>query len=125
MKLHHLIDILKKIEAEVPFESDVVSGDDWMPDQISRVYHEPPHTFIQFEQSGDYDFDDSGLSRNFTPQEKLLIHAFIEFMFERYKNGEIELLEATSTVTKFCEVAKTCSAESAIALVRSHIIKNK
>jgi len=121
MKLRHLIGILQKIEAEVPFDSDVVSGDDWMPDQISQVYHEPPHTFIQFEEP-DYDFDDSGISRNFTEYEKLLIQSFIVFMFEQYKNGEIELLEASSIVTKFNDIAKTRSAESAIAFIRSHIV---
>lgn len=125
MKLHHLIEALQRIEATVPFESDVVSGDDWMPDGISRVYHEPPYTFIQFDPIDDSDFYDSDQPRNFTSQEDLLIQAFIEFMFERYKNGEIELSEASSTVIKFSDIARSRSAESTIAFVRSHIIKDK
>lgn len=53
MKLSELIKQLQEIDKSVPFDSEVVTGDDWMPRRISSVYHEPPHTFIQFEEDDD------------------------------------------------------------------------
>lgn len=54
MKLSELIKKLQEIEKSVPFDSEVVTGDDYMPQSITRVYHEPPHTFIEFEEPTDY-----------------------------------------------------------------------
>jgi hypothetical protein len=50
MKLSELIKQLQEIEKSVPFDSTVVTGDDWMPQQIVKVYHEPPYTYIEFEE---------------------------------------------------------------------------
>ncbi|WP_171045092.1 hypothetical protein [Pseudoalteromonas rubra] len=50
MKLSELIKHLQAIEKSVPFDSEVVTGDDWKPSQVAEVYHEPPHTFIQFRE---------------------------------------------------------------------------
>jgi hypothetical protein len=49
MKLSQLIKKLQEIEKTVPFDSEVVTGDDWMPQKITTVHHEPPYTFIEFE----------------------------------------------------------------------------
>ncbi|KPV95158.1 MULTISPECIES: hypothetical protein [unclassified Pseudoalteromonas] len=53
MKLSELIKQLQEIEKSVPFDSEVVTGEDWMPQSIVQVYHEPPYTFIQFEPSSE------------------------------------------------------------------------
>lgn len=51
MKLSELIKKLQEIDKSIPFDSEVVTGEDWMPQTIREVYHEPPYTFIQFEHS--------------------------------------------------------------------------
>ncbi|WP_312343863.1 hypothetical protein [Leclercia sp.] len=49
MKTSVLIQKLMEIDKTVPFDADVVTGEDWCPTPISRVYHNPPHTFVEFE----------------------------------------------------------------------------
>lgn len=49
MKTSILIQKLMEIDKTVPFDADVVTGEDWWPTRISRVYHNPPHTFVEFE----------------------------------------------------------------------------
>jgi hypothetical protein len=39
---------LQDIDKTVPFDAEVVMGDDWMPLGITKVYHDPPYTYIQF-----------------------------------------------------------------------------
>ncbi|MDN8598872.1 hypothetical protein Q0A17_05530 [Citrobacter sp. S2-9] len=48
MKTSTLIQKLIEIDKTVPFDADVVTGEDWWPSSISRVYHNPPHTYIEF-----------------------------------------------------------------------------
>ncbi|MEB0982343.1 hypothetical protein [Citrobacter portucalensis] len=49
MKTSVLIQKLMEIDKTVPFDAGVVTGEDWCPTPISRVYHNPPHTFVEFE----------------------------------------------------------------------------
>jgi len=49
LKTSFLIRKLIEIDKTVPFDADVVTGEDWWPTPISRVYHNPPNTFIEFE----------------------------------------------------------------------------
>lgn len=83
MKLSALIKKLQAIQDTVPFDSDVVTGDDFMPTPIKSVYHEPPYTFIQFdyEESEDLELISSSkflltfermaqLSQQMTPEEQ-------------------------------------------------------
>ena len=49
LKTSVLIQKLMEIDKTVPFDADVVTGEDWWPTPISRVYHNPPHTFVEFE----------------------------------------------------------------------------
>ena len=58
LKTSVLIQKLIEIDKTVPFDADVVTGEDWWPTPISRVYHNPPDTFIEFE-SGDQSRDDT------------------------------------------------------------------
>lgn len=55
MKTSELIARLQKIEKTVPFDAEVVMGDDWQPTELARVYHEPPYTFLEFADDGDND----------------------------------------------------------------------
>ncbi|MBQ4848813.1 hypothetical protein [Pseudoalteromonas sp. MMG012] len=54
MKLKELIKNLQEIEKTLPFDSEVVTGDDFMPQRVVKVHHEPPYTFIEFEEPKDY-----------------------------------------------------------------------
>ena len=49
MKTSELITRLQKIDKTVSFDADIVTGEDWLPQHITKVYHEPPYTFIEFE----------------------------------------------------------------------------
>ena len=49
LKTSVLIQKLMEIDKTVPFDADVVTGEDWCPTPISRVYHNPPYTFVEFE----------------------------------------------------------------------------
>lgn len=49
MKTSKLIAVLKEIEKTAMFDADVVTGDDWLSQRVTKVYHDAPHTFIEFE----------------------------------------------------------------------------
>ncbi|ESE69482.1 hypothetical protein [Salmonella enterica] len=57
MKTSVLIQKLMEIDKTVPFDADVVTGEELWPIPISRVYHNPPHTFVEFE-TGEQSQDD-------------------------------------------------------------------
>ena len=50
MKTSQLISRLQEISNAIPFDADVVTGDDWMPASLVRVEHDPPDTFLVFEE---------------------------------------------------------------------------
>ncbi|MGO2510838.1 hypothetical protein [Marinomonas sp. ef1] len=58
MKTSDFLEKLKKIDTTVPFDAELVIGDDWMPQRVTGLYHEPPHTFIKVESPTTYDEDD-------------------------------------------------------------------
>lgn len=45
MKTSELIKKLQEIDKTVPFDADIVTGDDWLPCGVENVYHAPPHTY--------------------------------------------------------------------------------
>lgn len=55
MKTSELIKKLQEIDKTVPFDADIVTGDDWLPCGVENVYHAPPNTYIQFNS---YDTDE-------------------------------------------------------------------
>ncbi|ARA23069.1 TPA: hypothetical protein U2R10_000633 [Proteus mirabilis] len=55
MKTSELIKKLQEIDKTVPFDADIVTGDDWLPCGVENVYHAPPNTYIQFNS---YDADE-------------------------------------------------------------------
>ena len=48
LKTYVLIQKLMEIDKTVLFDADVVTGEEWWPTPISRVYHNPPHTYVEF-----------------------------------------------------------------------------
>lgn len=69
MKTSQLIKKLQEIDATVPFDADIVMGDDWMPSKLVKVYHEPPRTFLEFEET---DVDELGPEGYSSPDPLLL-----------------------------------------------------
>lgn len=57
LKTSELIKKLTDLQETIPFDAEVVTGDDWQPDGITRIYHKPPYTFIEFEAD---DIDEFG-----------------------------------------------------------------
>ncbi|EOV9599021.1 hypothetical protein ACN5KR_000118 [Cronobacter malonaticus] len=49
MKTSVLMQKLMEIDKTVPFDAEIVTGEEWWPIPISRVYHNPPHTYVEFE----------------------------------------------------------------------------
>ena len=58
MRTSDFLEKLKKLDATVPFDAELVVGDDWMPQRVIGLYHEPPHTFVKVESSTAYDEED-------------------------------------------------------------------
>ncbi|MGV6808644.1 MAG: hypothetical protein ACWA5U_02100 [bacterium] len=48
MTTSELIAKLQRIDQTVPFDADVVTVDDWNFQEIKKVYHDAPRTFIEF-----------------------------------------------------------------------------
>jgi len=48
MKTAELIKLLQTIDKDIPFDAEIVTGDDWNYQEIEKVYHDAPRTFIQF-----------------------------------------------------------------------------
>lgn len=48
LKTSVLIQKLMEIDKTVLFDADVVTCEEWWPTPISRVYHNPPHTYVEF-----------------------------------------------------------------------------
>lgn len=62
LKTSVLIQKLMEIDKTVPFDAEVVTGEEWWPTPISRVYHNPPHTCIEFETGEQSQVDPDELS---------------------------------------------------------------
>ena len=65
MKTSKLIEKLNKIAETVPFDADVVTGDDWLSQRAIKVYHNPPHTYIEFES-----FEEDEWSEDFAEENR-------------------------------------------------------
>jgi hypothetical protein len=83
VKTSELITRLQKIDKTVPFDADIVTGEDWLPQHISKVYHEPPYTFIEFESYEENEWgDESENSRLATITELATLAHMLEQMVE-------------------------------------------
>ena len=84
MKTSELISKLQQIQKSVPFDADLVMGDDWMPSSLIKVFHEPPHTFLEFEECVDTNEVDEQISES---QEKQ-VRLYISHLLLRYRNQQ-------------------------------------
>lgn len=49
MKTSELLSKLEALSKEIPFDAEIVTGDDWMPSALISVHHNPPHTYLEFD----------------------------------------------------------------------------
>jgi hypothetical protein len=69
MKVSELIRALEAIDKDVPFDSDVVTGCDWMPNKLVGVSHDPPFTFLDFERNEEVETPNDFASFLWRPEE--------------------------------------------------------
>lgn len=93
MKTSELIKALQDIDKNVPFDADVVTGDDWMPADLMKVYHEPPHTFLEFDEQG-YEEPDTGPN---APSPSALSE-----VLDAFDSGQITKEVALSSLLALC-----------------------
>ncbi|EHR1015804.1 hypothetical protein KS878_004547 [Vibrio parahaemolyticus] len=126
MKISKLIKTLQEIDSTVPFDSDVVTGDDWMPSAITRVYHEPPRTFIEFEDSEEdfLDADSNRFSREWTEQEVAMRQSFIRFLLTNVQNGEASVEDASKYIDLLLDRTLNCGTDAGVEFMRQFIPKS-
>lgn len=93
MKTSELIKRLTEIDVTVPFDADIVTGDDWLWQGVDKVYHNPPHTYIQFHSYDENLWGDDGENRRRASITELATRAH---MIEQV----IEMIEATPDHSK-------------------------
>lgn len=93
MKTSELIDKLNKIAKTVPFDADIVTGDDWLWQGVDKVYHNPPHTYIQFDSFEENEWSEDEENRRRASITALATRAH---MIEQV----IEMIEATPDHSK-------------------------
>ncbi|OED64027.1 hypothetical protein A165_12615 [Vibrio tasmaniensis ZS-17] len=126
MKISELIEKLQLIDSTVPFDSDVVSGDDWMPSAITRVYHEPPRTFIEFDElAGELiNEDTNSLVREWTEQELLMRQSFVSYLFTCVQNGDVSAEDAAKYIDVLMERALNYGADSGVEFIKQFTSRN-
>ncbi|EEW08875.1 hypothetical protein [Vibrio mimicus] len=126
MKISQLIKKLQDIDSTVPFDSDVVTGDDWMPSAITRVYHEPPRTFIEFEASEDelLGEDFNSFSREWTEQEVAMRQSFIKYLFTCVQNGDASAEDAAKYIDLLMDRTLNCGTDAGVDFMKQFAAKS-
>ncbi|WP_318521282.1 hypothetical protein [Photobacterium leiognathi] len=98
MNTSELIKKLQEIDASVPFDADVVIGDDWMPNAVTGVYHEPPYTFLTIADDTDDEEieEDHELAKEMAEKYEQSRKAFLTSIFSSVQTGELSIDEATT-----------------------------
>jgi len=116
MKTSQLIKKLQRIEKDVPFDADVVTGDDWQPTDLARVYHEPPYTFLEFNYSSSEEAQEESIT--FNEEQKVLVLAYITSMLQEASSQKIGLADAANSLIGLVEFCQTNSPSSVIERLR-------
>lgn len=120
MKISKLIEALQEIDSTVPFDSDVVTGDDWMPSAITRIYHKPPLTYIEFESVED---DPSGenfscFRSEWTKQEIVMRQAFILSLLTNVQTNEASIEDTARHIELLLEITLNCGVDAGIDFMK-------
>lgn len=105
MNTSELIKKLQEIDATVPFDADVVVGEDWMPRAVTGVYHEPPYTFLTIESDDEeIEEDDHEQSKEMAEKYEQSRTSFLTSLFSSVQKGELSIDEATSKMQMIMDV---------------------
>ncbi|MCY9848228.1 hypothetical protein [Pectobacterium jejuense] len=99
MKTSELIKRLIEIDKTVPFDADIVQGNDYEFDTLQKVYHNPPHTYLVFDTPQPYDSEDG-----FSILEELMIRSHqtneIRKIIEEGSDFKADILQNLSDMSK-------------------------
>lgn len=109
MKTSQLIAQLQEIATTVPFDADVVMGDDGQNTPINRVYHQPPHTFIELTP---------GEHENITKQTDTLIRSFLATVLTSHQAGELSLHQATDAMMELVDTVNEQGPRAVVEHIR-------
>ena len=126
MKISQLIKKLQDIDSTVPFDSDVATGDERMPSAVTRVYHEPPITFIEFETPEDEFLDEviNSFSREWTEQEVAIRQSFIKYLFTCVQNGDASAEDATKYIDLLIDRTLNCGTDAGVDFMKQFAAKS-
>lgn len=99
MKTSELIRKLQKLEREIPFDAEVVTGGDWQPSELVRVQHEPPYTFLEFEGIGEKESLEE--AREFSDTQRPLVGAYLSSLLHRVKDNPSTIDDVESEILGF------------------------
>lgn len=99
MKTSELIRELQKLEREIPFDAEIVTGDDSQPLELVRVQHEPPYTFLEFEGIGETELLEK--AREFSDTQLILVGAYISSILNRLKDNPSVIDDVEREVLSF------------------------
>ena len=99
MKTSELIRKLQNLEREIPFDAEVVTGDDWQPSELVRVQHEPPYTFLEFEGMGEQEPLEQ--AREFSDAQLPLVGAYLSSLLHHVKDNPSAIDDVESEILGF------------------------
>jgi hypothetical protein len=89
MKTSQLIKHLQQIDKDIPFDADIVTGDDWNFQEVEKIYHDMPRTFIQF---GEPVMGESNVASFSNHHAKKIVQQTIEALSSGLSQQEVIIL---------------------------------
>ena len=99
MRTSELIRKLQILEHEIPFDAEIVTGDDWQPSELVRVLHEPPYTFLEFE--GVDEEEPAEELRTFSDAQLPLVAAYLSSLLNCVKENPPAIDDVESELLGF------------------------
>ncbi|WP_035853270.1 hypothetical protein [Deefgea rivuli] len=111
MNTSEVIRKLQALEKTIPFDAEVVIGDDWQPSSLVKIFHQPPYTFLEFKGSGE--------RFKLNSQENILMSSFISSVLQRYAEGDLPLDHATAVIAELVSVSQDSCASEIISHIKT------
>jgi predicted dienelactone hydrolase len=111
MKTTELIARLQQLQKNVPFDADVVTGDDWMPALLKGVRHEPPATYLEFEE---FDDQDEIADNQLSEAQEVQMRTYIAHLLLRFQNRQDTDAETIRKLFELVVLFKESSPQAAI-----------
>jgi hypothetical protein len=117
MKTSELIKRLQYLQKDIPFDAEIVTGDDWQPSELVRVFHEPPHTFLEFESIGSSECIKE--MDSFSDTQILIVRAYVSSLLHATLNKEASINEAEDDLLSFITFCQRNSPLTVIELLKA------